>query len=102
MSAVPQQLDRYSRQVVPPQIGEEGQRRLLTSRVVVIGCGATGSFIADSLARAGVGWLRLVDRDFVERTNLQRQTLYTERDAAQQVPKAVAARDRLVAVNSEI
>jgi adenylyltransferase/sulfurtransferase len=95
-------LDRYARQTIFPGIGEEGQRRLLAARVVVIGCGATGSVIANTLARAGVGRLLLVDRDFVEKNNLQRQVLYDEADAARQIPKAIAARDALARVNSEI
>jgi adenylyltransferase/sulfurtransferase len=95
-------LDRYSRQTVLPMIGEEGQRRLLRSRVAVIGCGATGTVIANGLARAGVGHLRIVDRDFVEWNNLQRQLLFEEEDVRQGLPKAVAAEARLRAVNSEI
>src|SRR5262245_14529002 len=95
-------LERYARQTIFPGIGEAGQRRLLASRVVVLGCGATGSVIANTLARAGVGHLRLVDRDFVERNNLQRQVLYDEEDAARQMPKAVAAREALARVNREI
>jgi adenylyltransferase/sulfurtransferase len=96
------EMERYVRQTIFPGIGEGGQRRLLAARVVVIGCGATGSVIADTLARAGVGNLRLVDRDFVEKVNLQRQVLYEEADAAAQMPKAIAARNALVRVNSEI
>jgi molybdopterin-synthase adenylyltransferase len=95
-------LERYARQTIFPGIGETGQRRLLAARVLVMGCGATGSVIANTLARAGAGHLRLVDRDFVERNNLQRQVLYGEEDAARQVPKAVAAREALARVNSEI
>jgi adenylyltransferase/sulfurtransferase len=95
-------LERYARQIVSPLIGEAGQQRLLESRVVVVGCGATGSFIANALARAGVGHLRLLDRDFVELNNLQRQTLYTERDVSEQLPKAIAAQQHLKNVNSGI
>jgi molybdopterin-synthase adenylyltransferase len=95
-------LERYARQIVSPLIGESGQCRLLESDVVIVGCGATGSFIANALARAGVGRLRLLDRDFVELNNLQRQTLYTERDVREQLPKAVAARQHLSDVNSQI
>jgi molybdopterin/thiamine biosynthesis adenylyltransferase len=95
-------LDRYARQTIFPGIGEAGQRRMLASRVVVLGCGATGSVIANTLARAGVGSLRLVDRDFVERNNLQRQVLYEEADAESRLPKAVAAREALARVNREI
>jgi adenylyltransferase/sulfurtransferase len=95
-------LQRYHRQMILPQIGEAGQRRLASARVLLVGCGALGSTIADQLARAGVGHLTLADRDVVELTNLQRQTLYDERDAAEQTPKAVAAANRLRAVNSSI
>jgi adenylyltransferase/sulfurtransferase len=94
--------DRYSRQVLFQPIGEAGQRRLINSRVVIIGCGALGSAQAESLARAGVGKLRLVDRDFVEFSNLQRQTMFTETDAAERLPKAIAAAHHLQAMNSEI
>ncbi len=95
-------LDRYARQTVLPAIGKEGQERLAASRVTVLGCGATGTVIANHLARAGVGRLRIVDRDLVEITNLQRQLLYDERDVREGIPKAVAASERLRAVNSEI
>ncbi len=94
--------DRYARQTILPAIGEEGQARLLASRVAVLGCGATGTVIANHLARAGVGYLRVVDRDWVEWNNLQRQLLFDEADARGHVPKAVAAQARLRAVNSEI
>lgn len=95
-------LSRYARQTVLPAIGEVGQRKLLASRVTVLGCGATGTVIANHLARAGVGFLRIVDRDLVELTNLQRQLLYDERDVREGMPKAAAAAERLRAVNSEI
>ncbi|MGP8142818.1 MAG: ThiF family adenylyltransferase, partial [Terriglobales bacterium] len=73
--------DRYSRQVLFREIGAEGQRRLAQSRVVIVGCGATGSALAALLGRAGVGTLRILDRDYVESSNLQRQTLFDENDA---------------------
>lgn len=95
-------LERYSRQILFPGIGPEGQARLARSRVGVVGCGATGAVSASLLARAGVGLLRLIDRDFVEPSNLQRQLLYDEADALGAMPKAVAARDRLLAANSAI
>jgi adenylyltransferase/sulfurtransferase len=95
-------LERYSRQVIFDEIGEEGQKKLLSSRVAVAGLGALGTVIANNLCRAGVGFLRVIDRDYVELNNLQRQTLYTESDAADQLPKAVAAFERLSKVNSEI
>lgn len=87
----PDELDRYSRQIRFKPLGEAGQRRLLGSRAAIVGCGALGSFQAGALARAGVGHLTLIDRDYVELSNLQRQWLYTEVDAAESLPKAVAA-----------
>ncbi|MCC7352975.1 MAG: ThiF family adenylyltransferase [Anaerolineae bacterium] len=95
-------LARYIRQVIFPGIGEEGQRRLLTSTATVIGCGATGSMLCNHLARAGVGRLRIVDRDYIELNNLQRQVLFDEDDIAQGLPKAVAAARKLRRVNSDI
>ena len=85
-----------------PPIGEEGQRRLRDSRILICGCGALGSVLANTLARAGVGKLRIVDRDFLEKSNLQRQVLYDETDVAAGLPKAVAAARKLRAINSEI
>jgi adenylyltransferase/sulfurtransferase len=96
------QLARYARQIIYPGIGEAGQAALLAARVTVIGVGATGSVLANHLARAGVGHLRLVDRDFVELNNLQRQLLYDEDDIAAMLPKAVAAAAKLRRINSEI
>ena len=95
-------LYRYQRQLIFRGLGEEGQRKLIGSRVAIVGCGATGSSLAMLLARAGVGFLRLIDRDFVELNNLHRQMLFTEDDAAQGRPKAVAAAQRLRAANSDI
>src|SRR5688572_20702966 len=83
-------------------LSEDGQRRLLASRVLVCGCGALGTVIADQLVRAGVGFVRIVDRDFLETDNLHRQVLFDERDVAEQLPKAVAAARRLSQINSEI
>lgn len=94
--------DRYARQVILPQIGVEGQEKLRSASVVLIGCGALGTVIADGLARAGVGSLRIVDRDVVELNNLQRQVLFDEEDVAQGLPKAIAAARKLVRVNSEV
>ncbi len=94
--------ERYSRQILFSGIGEEGQRRLLAARVLIIGCGALGSAHAESLARAGVGHLRIVDRDFVEPSNLQRQTMFTESDAEKRLPKAIAAANHLREINSGI
>lgn len=93
---------RYSRQAVLPEIGEAGQAALSRSTVVVIGCGALGTHLADLLARAGCGRIRVVDRDLVELSNLQRQTLFDESDAENNVPKVVAAARKLALVNSTI
>lgn len=97
-----QNLTRYIRQTIFPGIGEEGQRKLLNARVLVVGCGANGTNIANHLARAGVGHLTVVDRDFIELNNLQRQLLFDEIDLAQNLPKAVAAERKLRAINSDI
>ena len=95
-------FERYSRQILFDGIGEKGQRRILDSRVVIIGCGALGTAQAEALARAGVGRLRLIDRDFVEASNLQRQTMFTERDARERLPKAVACANHLAEINSDV
>jgi molybdopterin/thiamine biosynthesis adenylyltransferase len=95
-------LDRYSRQMLFEGIGEHGQRRLDDARVVVIGCGALGTVIANNLARAGIGHLTIVDRDFVEESNLQRQVLFDEEDVKHSMPKAVAAERKLKQINSHI
>ena len=95
-------MERYSRQILFEGIGEEGQRRIRESRVLIVGCGALGSSHVEMLARAGVGKLRIVDRDFVEESNLQRQTMFTEADARERVPKAVAAARRVAEINSEV
>jgi len=92
--------ERYSRQILFPGIGERGQEALLASHAVVVGCGALGSFHAAALVRAGVGRITLIDRDFVEPSNLHRQWLFEESDAAEGLPKAIAAERRLRAVNS--
>jgi molybdopterin/thiamine biosynthesis adenylyltransferase len=94
--------ERYSRQILFAEIGEAGQRRLLESSAVIVGCGALGTALANLLVRAGVGKLRIVDRDFVEPSNLQRQTLFEEADARESLPKAVAAERRLRAINSGV
>jgi len=93
--------ERYSRQILFREIGRKGQERLLNSRVLIVGCGALGASHAEMLSRAGVGKLRIVDRDFVEFTNLQRQTLFKEEDAERRLPKAAAARKRIAEINSE-
>lgn len=94
--------EKYSRQVLFAGIGPEGQRRLLASSVVIVGCGAIGAAAANLLVRAGVGRVRVVDRDFVEHSNLQRQTLFNEADAREALPKAVAAERALRSINSGI
>lgn len=94
--------ERYARQEAFFGIGAEGQKKLAQSRVAVIGLGALGTVTANNLARSGVGFLRLADRDYVELNNLQRQTLYTEKDAAEAIPKAAAACEHLGRINSEI
>lgn len=93
---------RYQRQVALPGVGADGQSRLARAHAAVIGCGALGCTAADLLARAGVGTITIIDRDLVELSNLQRQPLFDERDAAEALPKAEAARRRLAAVNSSI
>ena len=95
-------LDRYVRQMRYPPLGEEGQRRLAAAGVLVCGCGALGNVLANTLVRAGVGLVRIVDRDFVETNNLQRQTLFTEDDVARQIPKAIAAAEKLQTANSQV
>ena len=95
-------LDRYRKQTLFAPLGEAGQWRLLAGKALVVGCGALGSVIAESLVRAGVGLVRIVDRDFVEMSNLQRQVLYDERDVAEQLPKAEAAARKLRSINSEV
>ncbi len=97
-----QQADRYSRQTIFPGIGPEGQLKLGAAFVVLVGCGALGTVIASALARAGVGRLRVVDRDFIESHNLQRQLLFTERDIEENLPKATAAERHLREANSDI
>src|SRR6266481_3787926 len=94
--------DRYSRQALFAGIGSEGQKRLSQSCVVVVGCGATGSAVASLLARSGVGTLRILDRDYVEPSNLQRQILFDENDARESVPKAIAAARQIARFNSQI
>lgn len=95
-------LARYHRQMLLPGFGEDGQRRLLGATALVLGCGALGSVAADLLARAGVGHLRIVDRDFIELSNLQRQVLFDERDVAEGIPKAEAARRKIARINSQV
>ena len=94
--------DRYSRQVLFRGIGAAGQQKLALGRVAIVGCGATGSALASLLARAGVGTIRIIDRDYIEFSNLQRQSLFDESDARESLPKAVAAARKIAAFNSQI
>ena len=98
----PEQREKYSRQILFAGIGEAGQERILGSSAVLAGCGALGTVVANLLVRAGIGHLRIIDRDFVEPSNLQRQTLFEEPDARDALPKAVAAERRLRAINSDV
>lgn len=102
MNPLPESLARYSRQMLFGGLGEDGQKKLLQSRVVVLGCGALGTVQADTLVRAGVGKVLIVDRDYVEENNLQRQVLFDENDVRQKLPKAVAAERKLKAINSSV
>ncbi len=95
----PKQYEKYSRQILFHGLGEAGQERLLNASAVLVGCGALGTTVANLLIRAGLGRLRIVDRDFVEPSNLQRQTLFEETDARDALPKAIAAERRLRAIN---
>jgi adenylyltransferase/sulfurtransferase len=101
-SAANEHEERYSRQILFRGIGAEGQRKLAGARVAMVGCGATGSALAGLLARAGVGTLRIIDRDYVESSNLQRQSLFDEQDATDSLPKAIAAARKIAAFNSRI
>ncbi|MEM8736098.1 MAG: ThiF family adenylyltransferase, partial [Planctomycetota bacterium] len=96
------ETSRYSRQIRFQPIGEEGQQRISESKVLICGCGALGSVLAERLARSGVGLIRLVDRDWVEKSNLQRQALFTEQDALEAKPKAIAAAEALSRINGDI
>ena len=95
-------LARYARQVRYAPLGEAGQRRLAASRALVCGCGALGTVIANTLVRSGVGYVRLIDRDFLELNNLQRQVLFDEEDVAAGLPKAIAAANKLQKINSQV
>jgi molybdopterin-synthase adenylyltransferase len=99
---VPPELARYSRQILLENIGVEGQRGLAESRVLLVGCGALGTVLASTLVRAGVGFIRLCDRDFIEPNNLQRQILFDEDDIAANLPKAEAATAKLAKINSDV
>src|SRR5438067_5830088 len=94
--------ERYSRQILFPGIGPVGQRQLAAARIAIVGCGAIGSAVAALLGRAGVGTIRIIDRDYVDASNLQRQSLFDESDVAASLPKAIAAAKKIAAFNSEI
>lgn len=95
-------MNRYSRQELFPPIGKEGQQKLRSASIAIVGCGALGSLQAEVAARAGIGNILLIDRDFVEPVNLHRQSLFTEEDASQSLPKAVAAANHVRQINSEV
>src|SRR5271154_5673729 len=96
------QREKYSRQILFAGIGETGQEALLASSAALVGCGALGTVVANLLVRAGLGHLRIIDRDFVEASNLQRQTLFEESDARDALPKAAAAERHLRAINPDV
>lgn len=102
MSTATPDISRYHRQTLLPGFGEAGQHKLLASSALIIGCGALGTVIANMLARAGVGHLIIVDRDFIEVTNLQRQVLFDEQDVADAIPKAEAAKRKIAGINSQV
>ena len=102
MKPLPEELERYSRQVLFSELGEDGQRNLSQSRVLLCGCGALGTVLAETMVRAGVGFVRLVDRDFVEISNLQRQVLFDENDVESHLPKAIAGANKLRKINSNV
>jgi molybdopterin-synthase adenylyltransferase len=95
-------IERYSRQILFQPIGKEGQKKIIKSRVALVGIGALGTVIANHLVRSGVGYIRIIDRDFVELSNLQRQTLFNEEDAKLNLPKVIAAEKRLKEINSTV
>ena len=97
-----QDISRYHRQYLFNKIGEAGQRRISSSRIAIIGCGALGTVLVNTLARAGVGFIRIVDRDFIEFNNLQRQVLFDEEDIKENLPKAIAAERKIKKINSQI
>src|SRR5947209_4295223 len=98
----PGETGRYSRQMLFPGIGEPGQEKIRRASICIVGCGALGSFQAEALTRAGIGRLTLVDRDYVDFSNLQRQWLYEEADARSESPKAIAAARRLHQLNRDV
>lgn len=99
---IPTEFERYSRQIRFAEIGVAGQQKLAEARVLLVGCGALGSVLCNTLVRSGVGYLRIVDRDFVELSNLQRQVLFDEHDVAANLPKSIAASNKLTLINSQV
>ena len=95
-------MKRYEKQILYSEIGIEGQEKLLSKRIIIIGCGGLGSIIANNLTRAGVGFIRIIDPDYVETSNLQRQVLFDEEDVEYNLPKAIAAENKLKKINSSI
>jgi molybdopterin-synthase adenylyltransferase len=95
-------LSRYQRQYLFHKIGEEGQKKISAGRIAIVGCGALGTVLVNILGRAGVGFMRIIDRDFIELNNLQRQVLFSEEDIKQNLPKAVAAGEKIKKINSQI
>src|SRR3954451_13271160 len=95
-------MDRYSRQKLFNPIGDKGQEKIRYKHILVVGAGALGSASAEAFVRAGIGKVTLIDRDYVEWSNLQRQQLYNEHDAKMKIPKAIAARTHLIQINSEV
>lgn len=94
--------DKYSRQTLFKHIGQHGQQQLMDARVLIVGMGALGTHVAESLVRAGIGHLTMIDRDYIEESNLQRQTLFTERDARQALPKVIAAENKLKLIREDV
>ena len=95
-------MNRYEKQILYSEIGAKGQKLLLNSKVIIIGCGALGTVIANNLVRSGVGFIKIVDRDYIELSNLQRQMLFDEDDLENNIPKAIAASQKLKKINSTI
>src|SRR4051794_10909217 len=102
MNTQPDSYERYSRQMLFGPIGANGQEQLMKSSILIVGMGALGTVLANHMVRAGVGYIRFVDRDYVELTNLQRQMLYDEEDVKQALPKVVAAERKLQRINSSV
>lgn len=95
-------MERYEKQILFNEIGSEGQKKLLNKKAIIIGCGALGTVIANNLVRSGIGYLKILDRDYIELSNLQRQMLFDEDDIINSLPKAIAAKNKLEKINSSI